>query len=105
MAEEVWTPKKLELLLKKKLAESGVKVKWGRKRKRSTTIGAIFVPRPPAQGQLNRTPEEKERLNQVDKQLWAISNQVEAFSDEEKAAYFHDLDTLSDEEIEEKYPL
>ena len=47
MAEEVWTPKKFELLLKKKLAESGVKVKWGRKRKRSTTIGAIFVPRDP----------------------------------------------------------
>jgi len=47
MAEEVWTHKKLELLLKKKLAESGVKVKWGRKRKRSTTIGAIFVPHDP----------------------------------------------------------
>ena len=59
MAEEVWTPKKLELLLKKKLAESGVKVKWGRKRKRSTTIGAIFVPRPPTQEETNAYPIEE----------------------------------------------
>ena len=101
------TFEEFDLLLRKKIAESGVKVKWetGKKSKGATTIGAIFVPRAPTQEQLNRTPEEKERLNQVDKQLWAIHTQVEAFSDEEKAAYFHDLDTLSDEEIEEKYPL
>ena len=59
MAEEVWTRKKLELLLRKKLAESGVNVKWGRKRKRSTTIGAIFVPRPPTQEETNAYPIEE----------------------------------------------
>ena len=47
MAKKEWTHKDFDSLLKALIAESGVKVKWGRKRKRSTTIGAIFVPHDP----------------------------------------------------------
>ena len=59
MTPKEWTQKDFDSLLKALIAESGVKVKWGRKRKRSTTIGAIFVPRPPTQEETNAYPIEE----------------------------------------------
>ena len=56
MAKKEWTPKELELALKSMLKESVPSVVWGRKRKRPTTIGAIFVPRPPTQEESDAYP-------------------------------------------------
>ena len=49
MAKKEWTQKDFDSLLRVKIAESGIKVKWetGKKSKGATTIGAIFVPRDP----------------------------------------------------------
>ena len=91
MAEEVWTIKRFRDVLRKKLEESGLghvlrdendKVF----RKRSTTIGAIFVPRPPTQEELNRTPEEKEaRLTQHIKELKELLDKAEEEEEETDA--------------------
>ena len=88
MAEEVWTIKRFRDTLRKKLEESGLghvlrdendKVF----RKRSTTIGAIFVPRPPTQEELNRTPEEREaRITQHVKELKELVDKAEEDADE-----------------------
>ena len=62
MTPKEWTLKDLNLLLKEKFAESGISVKWRTKRKgkqRTTTIGAIFVPRPPTQEETNAYPIEE----------------------------------------------
>ena len=91
MAEEVWTIKRFRDTLRKKLEESGLghvlrdendKVF----RKRSATIGAIFVPRPPTQEELNRTPEEREALiTQHAKELKELLDKAEEDEDEDEA--------------------
>jgi hypothetical protein len=58
MTPKDWTHKDFDSVLKALIAKSGVKVKWetGKKSKGATTIGAIFVPRPPAQEETNAYP-------------------------------------------------
>ena len=88
MAKKKWTLGELQDLLKSKLEESGTSDWWGTKpkgRQRTTTIGAIFVPRPPTQEELNRTPEEKEaRITQHIKELKELFDKSE---EEETEAY------------------
>ena len=84
MAEEVWTLGELRELLRSKLEESGTSVVWGKPkgRQRTTTIGAIFVPRPPTQEELNRTPEEREaRITQHVKELKELFDKAEEETD------------------------
>ena len=89
MAEEVWTLGELRELLRSKLEESGTSARWGTKpkgRQRTTTIGAIFVPRPPTQEELNRTPEEKEaRITQHSKELKELLDKAEEEEEETDA--------------------
>ena len=88
MTPKEWTLKDLNLLFKEKLEESGISVKWRTKRKgkqRTTTIGAIFVPRPPTQEELNRTPEEREaRITQHVKELKELFDKAEEDEDEDE---------------------
>ena len=75
MANEQWTVKEFRDAFRKKFEESGLGHVLRDEndksvRERSTTIGAIFVPRPPTQEELNRTPEEKEaRIKQLLKEV------------------------------------
>jgi hypothetical protein len=87
MTPKEWTPRECELALKAKLEKLGTSVVWGKPkgRQRTTTIGAIFVPRPPTQEELNRTPEEKEaRITQHIKELKELFDKAE---EEETEAY------------------
>ena len=61
MAKKEWTPREFELALKAKLEKSGTSVVWGKPKgkQRTTTIGAIFVPRPPTQEETNAYPIEE----------------------------------------------
>jgi hypothetical protein len=85
MAKKKWTLGELRELLKSMLEESGISDWSGtppKGRQRTTTIGAIFVPRPPTQEELNRTPEEKEaRITQHIKELFdkAEEEETEAY--------------------------
>ena len=88
MAKKKWTLGELRDMLKSMLEESGTSARWGTKpkgRQRTTTIGAIFVPRPPTQEELNRTPEEREaRITQHVKELKELFYKAEEDEDEDE---------------------
>jgi hypothetical protein len=62
MTPKKWTLGELRELFKSMLEESGISDWWGtppKGRQRTTTIGAIFVPRPPTQEETNAYPIEE----------------------------------------------
>ena len=84
MTDKKWTLGELRSTLKSMLEESVPSARWGKPkgRQRTTTIGAIFVPRPPTQEELNRTPEEKEaRITQHIKELKELFDKAEEETD------------------------
>ena len=88
---KIRTPAEFDAALRKKFEESGIGHLLRDKsdkgvRERSTTIGAIFVPRPPTQEELNRTPEEKEaRITQHSKELKELLDKAEEEEEETDA--------------------
>jgi hypothetical protein len=96
MTPKKWTLGELQDLLDSKLEKSGTLARWGtppKGKQRTTTIGAIFVPRPPTQEELNRTPEEREaRITQYAKELKELFDKAEEDEDE-------------DEDEDEAYPI
>ena len=91
MTPKKWTLGELRDLLKSMLEESGTLARWGtppKGKQRTTTIGAIFVPRPPTQEELNRTPEEREaRITQHAKELKELFDKAEEDDEDEDEAY------------------